>query len=202
MRERTGIAAVIATLALAVPAHAHFLSHPKTIRLGVSEDRIAIEVAFDLSPGDEARQARRLFDADADGELSPGETARLLAFLEQTARLFLAVRVDGRLVTLEKQESVAHRIDLPTDATDMLGLSLVLKAPIRIGSTPVRIELVDRNADASKDVPVLVDLGPGIRVVLAAPGELLRRVRQLQRISLDDKRGLVLVLRKEAARAD
>lgn len=84
----------------------------------------------------------------------------------------------------------------------MLGLSLVLKAPIRIGSTPVRIELVDRNADASKDVPVLVDLGPGIRVVLAAPGELLRRVRQLQRISLDDKRGLVLVLRKEAARAD
>lgn len=176
-------------------AFAHQLSHPKTLRIGLMADRLAVSVVFDISPGGDAQQARRLFDANGDKVLDAQERARLVVFLEQTATLFLVVRVEGRPIPLRTVESVSHRADLPTDATEMLGVSMLLVGDLP--STPtLRLEIEDRNADASKDVPVVVDVALDLEVLLAAPGELWRKSREIQRIQLDSTRKLRLTVRR------
>jgi hypothetical protein len=178
--------AVVILVALAAgDASAHQFQHPKMLRLGVRADAILLSLTYDLNPGEDARMARSLFDRDGNGELDAGEREKLERYLEDTARLFLQVAIDGKEVTLERVELVASRLDLPRASSETLGIAAVYRAALPPGDR-VSIRVADRDKDRARHVPLVVDLAPGWDVELATQGELHPKSRQLQRILLSE----------------
>lgn len=177
-------------------AEAHKLIYPKTIRLGVRGDELALAVNYDVDAGDSAQLMRRLFDRNADGRLDADEQGKILELLERTANLWLTVKIDGQKRALHRAERRGFQLDLPADATQNLGVALLYTTPLppwRDGRI-LRIELVDRDQDAAKVVPVTVDLPSGAEVRLSSLGELHPRLHQIHRVMLAPERGLRLEL--------
>jgi hypothetical protein len=160
--------------------------------VGVTSHRIVLSVTYDVNPGDDARQLRSLFDKDSNGTLDPPERELLLRYLEQTATLFLKVELGGAPVNLVPTERIGYRLELPRDSTETLGISLVYLLD-ETAKDPIALRIDDRNADAKIDVPVVVDLEPGLRVAFANQGELHPREGQIHRVRLH--RDLPLILR-------
>lgn len=188
--------AVVLMAAALVPSHA--LVHPKTIRAGIKLDRVVLSVTYDASPGDEAVQLRRMFDRDADGALDAKEQAKLAELMERTALLWLEVRVGGEKRKLEKVEGSSHHLAEPASSSVSLGVTLLYEVRIDppAPGAVVEVAIADRDRDASKHVPVTVDVGDGLVVALASQGELEPRSRQIQRVRLSQGAPLRLVLRR------
>lgn len=177
---------------------AHQFQHPKVLRVGVLPDRLLINVGYDVSPGEDARLHRSLFDRDQNGTLDPEEKKKLEQYLVDTAMLFMRLSINGEKVVPERTETQTTKLDLSTRSTDMLGVAFVLSAPLPADAT-FTVELGDRDKDRSRHVPVTVDLAPGFEVVFSSPGELFPEVRQLHRIMLKEGEPLVLRLRRTRA---
>jgi hypothetical protein len=193
---RLGRLASIAAIALLCrSADAHQFEHPKTLRMGIKRDRLLVSVAYDVNPGEESKRTRSVFDRDGDGQLDPAEQDRLAHYLEETATLWMRVLVDDRPCKLDKVEMSPNRLNAPRDSTDSLGISILYSAPLPEADR-VRIEVIDRDKDKAKHVPLIVDLSPDWDVVLATQGELHPAARQLSRIALGQDASVVLLLRR------
>lgn len=190
---------VLALLLLAGPAGAHTFEHPKTLRLGVREDRMFLAVNFDVNPGQEALRTRALFDRDADGALSPDEQTVLVAALERMAWLWLKTTVDGAKVAWTLREKAPSRVDRPADDDQTLGVALLYE--VKIPKEGFELTLEDRERDAGKHVPLEVDLGPGWSVALASQGELHPEARQVRGVQLGVGRSVILRLRRNKSPA-
>lgn len=163
-------------------AEAHVFEHPKILRVGLQADRLLVSVTYDLNPGRQSLEARGLFDRNQDGTLDPEEQVKLAKFLEDSAMLFLKVKIGGQATRLERLEASPRQLDRPTGSSESLGISLLYAAPLPQGGGVVEIE--DRDRDKQKHVPVVVDLAPTWRVTLASQGELSNTTHQLQRVML------------------
>src|SRR5262249_13043165 len=150
---------------------------------------------YDVSPGEDARLHRSLFDRDANGVLDDGEKKKLEQYLVDTAMLFLKLTIDGQKVVPERTETQSNRLDVPTASTDSLGVSFILTAALP-AAPAVSIELADRDKDRARHVPVTVDLAEGFEVAFASPGEFFPEVRQIHRIMLKEGEPFVLRLRR------
>ncbi len=173
-------------------ALAHRFEHPKVIRVGVQRDEIVVAYSYDVNPGTEALRTRALFDRDADGRLDAEEQARLQKYLVDTALLWMRVRVQDRPIDLRTSTVTANRLDRPADDTTTLGISALVRVPRPPGA--LVIELEDRDKDARKHVPVVVDFAGEESVALASQGEFDPEARQLRGVRLEPERALVLRL--------
>lgn len=184
-----------ALLLLAAPqvAGAHRFEHPKSLRLGVKGDRLVLAIAYDVNPGRDAARARALFDRDADGALDPKEQALLLDGLEQRARHFLEVELDGAAVDWKAEARTGHRLDRPAADDTTLGAALVYSAALP-GGAAHRVTIRDRDRDAARHVPLVVDLAEGWRIIRASQGEWHPEVRRLRGAILRRDRPLELVI--------
>ncbi|MBK6684564.1 MAG: hypothetical protein IPG45_08820 [Deltaproteobacteria bacterium] len=163
-------------------AEAHVFEHPKILRVGLQPDRLLVSVTYDLNPGRQSLEARGLFDRNQDGTLDPEEQVKLAKFLEDSAMLFLKVKIGGQAVRLERLEASPHQLDRPSGSSESLGISLLYAAPLPPEGGV--LELEDRDRDKQKHVPVVVDLAPTWRVALASQGELSNATHQIQRVML------------------
>lgn len=194
-------ALVAAMLTCALPggtALAHRFAHPKSLRLGVRDGRLLLAISFDVNPGRDALRTRALFDRDSDGRLEEAEQAKLRATLENQARLWLKTRLGTDPVDWRRREATGHRLDRPVSDDGTLGLSLLYEAPIG-ARDEISLTIEDKDRDASKHVPLTVDVGPGWRIERASQGEWHRAPRQLSRVALAKGRPLVLVLSRVPA---
>jgi hypothetical protein len=189
---------VHAAIALFSLIAAHQFQHPKVMRLGVLADRLLIHVSYDVSPGDDARLHRSLFDRDGSGALDEAEQKKLAQYLIDVSVLFLRLTINGEKIVPERTETKTARLDLPAASTDTLGVSFILTAPLPAGPA-VSIEVGDRDKDRARHVPVTVDLAEGFEVAFSSPGELFPEVRQIHRITLKEGEPLVLRLRRKRA---
>lgn len=190
--------AVHAALALLCLALGHQYQHPKVLRLGVLADRVLINVSYDVSPGEEARMHRTLFDRDGNGTLDEGERQKLEKYLIDTSLLFFKLAIGGEKITPERIETKAIRLDAAVGSTDALGIAFVLSAPIPAGPM-VEVEVTDRDKDRARHVPLVVDLSEGYEVALASPGELFPEARQIHRVMLKEGEPFILKLRRKRA---
>lgn len=182
---RHGWAPILAAAGLSLmgpPAQAHVFEHPKILRVGLQPDRLLVSVTYDLNPGRQSLEARGLFDRNQDGALDPEEQVKLAKFLEDSAMLFLKVKVGGQALRLERVEASPRQLDRPSGSSESLGISLLYAAPLP--KDAVVLELEDRDRDRQKHVPVVVDLAPTWRVALASQGELSNTTHQIQRVML------------------
>jgi len=182
-------------------ASAHPFEHPKTMQLSVQKDRILIAMGYDVDPGDSARLLRSLFDRDADGRLGPPEHELLARYLERTALMFLFVHVDGQPVPLLRREAHAFRIGADVSNTASMGIQLVYEIALPTGGTRFRARIEDRDKDARKHVPTIVDLGANWLVQFASQGELSLSEKQIRNVRLGPETPLVFELRPGRALA-
>lgn len=185
-------------LLAAARAEAHKFLDPKHLRLGLDEDRLLVSVTYDLEAGDDAKLLRSLFDRDADRRLDDREREKLLDYLEQTALLWLVIEVNGQKQKLERLERRGVRLDLPADAAQNLGLAALYAVPLPEKAARLELHVTDRDKDAAKDVPVIVDLGDGDRVAFSSQGELHPRLRQIHRIRLQPGMDLRLEIERRS----
>lgn len=200
-RRSLALALVLCSASVsAVPARAeaHRFAHPKNVRLGVQHDRVLLSITYDASPGDESRLLRALYDRDANGMLDEDEQQKLATYLEQNAILWIKLRIDGELAKMVRLEATSHRLTLPSNATESIGISLLYLAPLvaPIGESVMEVVLEDRDKDAASYVPTIVDLDDGFDVMFANQGELHPRTNQIQRIKLKNGAQLALRLRR------
>jgi hypothetical protein len=188
-------AVLLAALLSVKPAWAHRFAHPKLLRLGIAKEQIVLSLTFDVNPGEESRFLRRLFDKDSNGKLDEAEQAALLRYLEETATLFLKLRIGGKAVPLVAAERNGSRLGLPRESSDTLGVALLFRAAIPASPELLELEVEDRMADAKTDVPLVVDLDPAAVVAFASQGELHPREHQLQRVRLAQDWPFVLRVR-------
>lgn len=179
-------------------AEAHVFEHPKILRVGLQADRLLVSVTYDLNPGRQSLEARGLFDRNQDGTLDPEEQAKLAKFLEDSAMLFLKVKIGGQAIRLERLEASPHQLDRPSGSSESLGINLLYSAPLPADG--VELELEDRDRDKQKHVPVVVDLAPTWRVTLASQGELSNATHQIQRVMLAAGAPLRLQVERRAHR--
>ena len=167
------------------------------MQLGVRKGTVVIAVTYDVNPGDESRQLRAMFDRNADGRLDSGEQTKLQKYLERMAMLFFKMRIGDRSATLIRSGTSAHRVGLPADASQTMGVSLLFTAylPKHDDGELLTIGISDRGKDAKKHIPLIVDVGGGWTVALASQGEFHPESRQIQRIRLNKGRSLTLKLR-------
>jgi len=171
----------------------HQLEHPKLLRVGVQADRLLVSVTYDLAPGQASQQARALFDRDGDGALNLEEQEKLATYLEKTALLWLRIELDDAPLPLMRIERSSSRLDLPVEATQTLGIALLLQAPLP-QRPELRLRIHDRDREADRHVPLSVDLSETWRVRFASEGELSGR--HLGRIGLLPQRAWSAVLRR------
>lgn len=181
-------------LGLAV-AEGHVFEHPKILRLGVLPDRLLVSITYDLNPGRESMEARGLFDRNQDGILDPEEQVKFARFLEESATLFLEVKIDGQPIKLTRVEASPHLLDRPAGSSETAGIGLLFAVPLKEG--PVTIAVRDRDRDKQKHVPVVVDLAPTWSVALASQGELSHVERRIERVMLGPGADLELRLVKK-----
>lgn len=179
------------------PVSAHRFEHPRQLRVGLDEGRLVVSMVFDLDPGEPSRTARQLFDRDADGRVDETERALLEAWMERTALRAFRVRAGARAgelarLELETVRRDGHRTGLPSHATETLGLSLLLAAPLPEAPGELWLELEDEEPDRRKHVPLLLDLAPAWSLRFASQGEWHPAPRQLHRVALSAEHPLVL----------
>lgn len=199
MRASPGLAASALTLSLAGAALAHRFEHPRQLRVGLDEQRLVVSMVYDLDPGEPSRTARQLFDRNTDGELDEAERALLEAWMERTAlrafQVHAGLREDAMTrLAFETVRRDGHRTTLPSQATETLGLSLLLHAPLPADAETLRLELRDEEPDRRKHVPLILDVGPGWALRFASQGEWHPGARQLHRVALSKEHPLVLHL--------
>lgn len=192
MLRRVRRALAIVLLLVPAVASAHRFEHPKVIRIGVQPERIVVAFSYDVNPGVEALRTRALFDRDSNGQLDEDERKRLQKYLVDTALLWMRVRVQDRPIDLRTSTVTPNRLDRPADDSTTLGISALLTVPRPAG--PLEIVVEDRDKDAKKHVPVIVDFGRDEGVALASQGELDPEARQLRGVRLEPGRTLVLRL--------
>lgn len=177
-------------------ARAHKFLDPKHLRLGIERDRIVLGVTYDVDAGGDAKLLRGLFDRDSNGALDAAEQQKILDFLEETSFLWLSITVDGRKLSLKLLERSGLRLDLPAGSTQNLGLSAVYEARLSTAAAALEIVVADRDKDAAKRVPLIVDLMPGDEVAFASQGEWHPKLRQIHRIALGADAPFVLKVRR------
>jgi hypothetical protein len=180
-------------------ALAHRFEHPKIVEAEVRPDHVVIWWSYDVDPGEASRQLRALFDRDADGRLSPAEQSALTEYLVRTAGLFSELEVDGAPVTPERISTRPSRVELPTEASQSLGVRVELRLPLP-DRPRVELRWRDRDKDARRHVPLTLRLDPGWRVRLASQGELEPSTRTVRSVRLGPGRGLDLRLDRGDAR--
>ncbi len=183
---------VLLAIGSTTAALAHRFAHPKVLRLGVQPARLVIAWSYDVNPGPDALRTRGLFDRDADGRLDAAERQKLQKYLLDTTLLFLRVRIDGAPVDLTGAQVEAHRMDRPADDDSTLGISALVTVPRPPGAFELVVE--DRDKDATKHVPVVVDLAVAEPVALASQGELDPAARRIHGVRLERGRPFVLRL--------
>lgn len=192
----SGAVAMFATT-FASTAHAHSFEHPKVLEIGLHASELVVSVRYDLSPGDESRLVRALFDRNTDGKLDSAEQQKLARYLERAAMLFFELRIQSEPGSLVRQSVSAHRVELPVEATQTMGVSMLYVAtlPKVLPGALLEIEIIDRDKDSAKHVPVTVGLSDGWEVAFSSQGELHPVPRQIHRVKLQRGRPLVLRLR-------
>lgn len=179
------------------PAVAHRFEHPRQLRIGLDADRILVSMVFDLDPGEPSRTARQLFDRNTDGQIDEDERALLERWMERTALRFFEVSATGpdaapKVFTFETLRREGHKSDRPSSATETLGLSLLLSAPLPEATSELWLQVKDQEPDQRKHVPLLLDLAPGWALRASSQGEWHPATRQLRRVSLSAGRPLCL----------
>ena len=148
---------------------AHALEHPKREVLALAPERLVLDVAWELPPGDEASELRRLFDGDRDGTLSAAEADRAAAWVADAATAFLSLAVDGVPVAPAREAVRGHGLRGRTADDSGLLVVVRLAAALPPPSGVRVVRLADRDRDASKHVPVRVELH-GLALAGASPG--------------------------------
>jgi len=183
---------ITSTVALAASlsspaAIAHNFEHPKIVEIGLHKNELALSIKYDLNPGNEARLVRALFDRNTDGHLDGTEQAKLVRYLERTAMLFIDLQIQSAQAKLIRQSGSAHRVALPVEATQTMGVSVLYIAPLPkvAPGELLTIQIKDRDKDPAKHVPVTLGYSEGWEVAFASQGELHPAPRQIHRIKLD-----------------
>lgn len=197
MRKQHALYLGAALLSWTSLVYGHRFEHPRQIRLGMKRDRVVVSMIYDLNPGEPSRTARQLFDRNTDGVIDEGERALLESWMERTALRFFSVslsRPDGasEQIGFETLRREGHRTTLPSSATETVGLSLLLSAPLPSGPGPFELRVEDYEADQRTHVPLVLDLEPGLSLDFSSQGEWHPATRQLQRVELSKDRPLRL----------
>jgi hypothetical protein len=152
------------------PAFGHKFDHPKRDALTISAEGLALEIAWELGPSDEALKLRRLFDENSDGDVDAGEAEKLLDYLAAAALSTVKLRLDGARVALtrESREGDGARGQADRSSTIALKLTLSARAPITAGLHVV--ELSDRAKEIGGQVPAEVTLSGGLAPVISSLG--------------------------------
>jgi hypothetical protein len=188
-----------ALLATSTRAEAHRFEHPRQLRVGITKERIVVSMIYDLDPGERSRTARQLFDRNTDGQVEPDEQKLLEAWMERTALRFFSISLavsggEAAPLPLETVRREGHRTELPSRASESLGSSLLLSAPLPPEASGWILEIKDQDVDASKHVPLVLDLAPGVSLRYASQGEWHPTARQLHRVALGKEQHLRLEL--------
>ena len=155
-------------------------------------------VTYTVNPGQEASMLRALYDRDASGRLDGEEQERLTEFLEKSAVMFLRVKIDGNLARLVQLDSVMQRAAVNVEASKAMGIQLRFSTPLpekKKGET-FTFEVVDRDKDATKHVPTVIDIGKAWSVISSNQGEFHPTTRQVLKVRLAEEANLQMTIRR------
>ena len=179
-------------------SEAHRLKYPKSLTLELRNKKVLLTMTYTVNPGQEASMLRALYDRDADGRLNGEEQERLTEYLEKMATMFLRVSIDGEIARLVQLDSSMQRADFRATSSKAMGMQLRFSAPlpeVEKGKT-FTMSVVDRDKDAKKHVPTVVDVGKNWSVIMADQGEFHPTTRQVLNVKLSEEATLNLEIRR------
>ena len=126
-----------------------------------------MEVQYDVSPGDDPKNIRKLFDADQNGQLDATEAERLLDYLE-VACAGLVLRVDGKKAAFTRVSRSAKQAEGQVDRASEINFHLVLESPLALSPGLHWVEVSERSRLGV--VPVGLRLSSPLRLVASSQG--------------------------------
>jgi hypothetical protein len=144
---------------------AHQFAHPKVEAITIDPNRLRVEVQYDLSPGDEPRNLRKLFDADQNGQLDTTEAEKLLDYLELGCA-GLVFRLDAHKVSFSRLSRDAKQVEGQVDRASEINFHLVLESPLSLSPGLHWVEISERSRLGI--VPVGVKLSSPLRLVTSS----------------------------------
>lgn len=178
------------------PATAHVGKQAKSIRLRMSSQKLVVEVTWDVNPGDDAKVVRATYDRNQDGRLDEAELGVLRAFLGRNATSGLVLSLGGSEVRPKLLAQTFFGLDLAAGAPEPLGI----RASFELEHGGAEIRLEDRSVPPKLDldVPVVVDVEPGVIVAFANMGELSVKDRQVRRVKINNSAAFIVRARPSA----
>ena len=201
MRQRNLLwLAVLAGLLMSTvqTAHAHRNKYPKLLTVELRDASALVTVSYTISSGKEATLLRALYDRDSNGRLDGEEQERLTEYIERTAVMFLRMNINGELTRLVQRESNMQRLDSRADSRNAFRVQMrfALTVPkLKRGET-FKLSITDRDKDALRQVPTVIDVGQSWSIVMASQGEYHPTTRQILDVQLAEDRNLELVIRR------
>jgi|GEM_PF-2427644 len=189
---------VLVLLSSSPSAEAHRTRYPKLLTIELRDASILVTVGYTISTGKEATLLRALYDRDADGRLSGEEQERLTAYIERTAVMFLRMNINGELTRLVQRESNMQRLDSRADSRNAFRVQMrfaVTIPKLKRGET-FTLSVEDRDKEALRKVPTVVDVGKSWSIVMASQGEYHPTTRQILDVQLDEENRLEMIIRR------
>ncbi|MEE2903968.1 MAG: hypothetical protein VYC39_16700 [Myxococcota bacterium] len=189
---------IVALFSDTLTAEAHRTRFPKLLTIELREASILVTVSYTISSGKEATLLRALYDRDADGRLSGEEQERLTDYIERTAVMFLRMNINGELTRLVQRESNMQRLDSRADSRNAFRVQMrfAVTVPKLDRGETFTLSVEDRDKDALRKVPTVVDVGQAWSIVMASQGEYHPTTRQILDVQLDEENRLKLIIRK------
>jgi hypothetical protein len=166
------IALLLSAVVLCSPAgraSAHQFAHPKVEAITVEQDRIRVEVQYDLSPGDDPKSLRKLFDTNQNGQLDAVEAEKLLDYLEFSCA-GLVLRLDEKKISFSRISRAAQQVEGQVDRATEINFHLVLESRVDLSNGLHWIEISERSRLGV--VPVGVKLSSRLQLVTASQGPM------------------------------
>jgi hypothetical protein len=182
-------------VALAAPALAHELPHPRRDLFRVTPAGLQVELEILVQPGEPARSLRGMFDRDRDGRLQPEERSRCEEYLARTAAQFLAVTADGAKLSFTQSKVRSENLDGPASSTLLAAAVISLEAKWPAGRAPERLEIADRHPDREIHVPAVVIVDTALELRGASQGLARKEDGALAGVDLQEGKPLALRLR-------
>jgi hypothetical protein len=182
--------ALLAFWPFTVKVSAHQFAHPKVEAVTIEKNRIQVEIQYDLSPGDEPKNIRKLFDTDQNGQIDATEVEKLLDYLEAGCG-GLVLRLDDKKTIFKRVSRDAKQAEGQVDRASEINFHLIVEASVDISSGLHWVTLSERSRLGV--VPVGVKLSAPLQFVTSSQAPLDFVLNRMGPAHIGDKEVLTLV---------
>jgi hypothetical protein len=148
-------------LLLSTPVFAHQNAHPKVESIVIEKDVLRVEIQYDLSPGDEPRKLRKLFDSDQNGQIDATEREKILDYLARSTAT-LVLRLDDKKLSPTCTKRSGTQIEGQSERTSEITFVATLEVPLSLSPGLHWFSLAERGMVT---VPVVVALSSPLLLV-------------------------------------